>query len=109
MSKQSNVAGTVSMKGESLQSSCTLKSQMSGHTPYWMQRLHCKVLYDAALSHRFAALKALMPGHEKADKATFLGNIVAYIKQLQVRRTPPRYYAQTRPCTRFVEPVINES
>ncbi|BDA46989.1 probable anthocyanin regulatory Lc protein at N-terminal half [Coccomyxa sp. Obi] len=35
------------------------------------------------INEGFAALKALMPGHEKADKATFLSNTVAYIKQLQ--------------------------
>ena len=52
-----------------------------------MQCLTAKCCLTQPLFRRFAALKALMPGHEKADKATFLSNIVAYIKQLQVRKS----------------------
>ncbi|EIE21885.1 hypothetical protein COCSUDRAFT_56332 [Coccomyxa subellipsoidea C-169] len=35
------------------------------------------------INEGFAALKALMPGQEKMDKATFLNSTVEYIKQLQ--------------------------
>lgn len=83
MLKPSNVAETVSMKGVCLLSSCAFHIQAL-HTHPGMQRLHSNMVCDAALFRRFAALKALMPGHEKADKATFLNNTVAYIKQLQV-------------------------
>ncbi len=36
---------------------------------------------------RFSALKELVPTQDKADKATFLINVVDYVKQLQARAT----------------------
>ncbi len=71
---------------------CTL--MLPGNSITALTRL-LSALADAAqlCCCRFAALKALMPGQEKMDKATFLNSTVEYIKQLQVCRRPPTRHA----------------
>ena len=74
------------MRGAKQQAAVAAQARRAARTRARHQPASLSTAADWRCTGRYAALRELIPSKEKSDKATFLQQVVEYVRALQVRR-----------------------